>query len=106
MARKRRVKLQSDAALGESSSHRGPDSATPGFRVKRARRVKLQSDAALGESSSHRGPDLATPGFRVKRARISRPSVDVVLTDEVCFLLLTYFFLNASTINDVYLSSY
>ena len=51
-------------------------------------RVKLQSDAALGESSSHRGPDLATPGFRVKRARISRPSANVVLTDEVCFLLL------------------
>ena len=92
--------------MGESSSHRGPDLATPGFRVKRARRVKLQSDAALGESISHRGPDLATPGFRVKRARISRPSANVVLTDEVCFLLLTYFLLNASTINDVYLSSY
>ena len=106
MARKRRVKLQSDATLGESSSHCGPDSATPGFRVKRARRVKLQSDAALGESSSHRGPDLATSGFRVKRARISRPSANVILTDEVCFLLLTYFLLNASTINDVYLSSY
>ena len=74
--------------------------------MARKRRVKLQSDAALGESSSHRGPDLAMPGFRVKRARISRPSVDVVLTDEVCFLLLTYFLLNASTINDVHLSSY
>ena len=74
--------------------------------MARKRRVKLQSDAALGESSSHRGPDLAMPGFRVKRARISRPSANVVLTDEVCFLLLTYFLLNASTINDVYLSSY
>ena len=74
--------------------------------MARKRRVKLQSDAALGESSSHRGPDLATSGFRVKRARISRPSANVVLTDEVCFLLLTYFLLNASTINDVYLSSY
>jgi len=59
--------------------------------MARKRRVKLQSDAALGESSSHRGPDLATSGFRVKRARISRPSANVVLTDEVCFLLLLTF---------------
>ena len=59
--------------------------------MARKRRVKLQSDAALGESSSHRGPDLATPGFRVKTARISRPSVNVFLTDEVCFLLLLTF---------------